>query len=155
MNARREITGALILLLFGAGYLAYSTEYPLDTWNNPGPSAFPLLMGSLLILVASGHLIHSLRIRKRHEQGENAQPAKKPLSVSRPLILAGYLTLYVLLIQWAGFFLSTAAFVMMSSRLMGAEGWPKPFVLGIGVDLFCYWVFEGWLKLSLPKGFLL
>jgi putative tricarboxylic transport membrane protein len=154
MNTRKEITSTLVLLLFGAGYLAYSTEYPVDTWNNPGPSVFPLFVGGVLVLLAFGHLIQSLGIRKREEREENAQPAKKPLIVSRPFILVGYFILYVLLIQWAGFFVSTAAFVMMSSRLIGAEDWARPLALALVVDLFCYWVFEVWLKLSLPRGFL-
>jgi putative tricarboxylic transport membrane protein len=154
MSTRKEITSTLVLLLFGAGYLAYSTEYAMDTWNNPGPRVFPLFVGGVLVLLAFGRLIQSLRIRKRAEREEDAQLTKKPLGVFRPLILVGYFILYVLLIQWAGFFVPTVAFVMMSSRLMGAEGWPRPLALGIGVDLFCYWVFEGWLKLSLPRGFL-
>ena len=155
MSTRREIISTLVLLLFGAGYLAYSTEYPLDTWNNPGPSVFPLLVGGVLVLLALGHLMQSVRIRRRDEGEESARPTKKPLSLSRPFILVGYSILYILMIEWAGFLVSTFAFVTMSSRLMGAEDWPRPLALGIAVDLFCYWVFEVWLKLSLPRGFLL
>jgi putative tricarboxylic transport membrane protein len=152
MSTRKEITSTLVLLLFGVGYLAYSTEYPVDTWNNPGPSVFPLFLGGALVLLALGHLIQSLRTRKREE--ENVPPAKKTLRVSGPSLLVLYFILYVLLIQWAGFFVSTLAFVVLSSKLMGAEDWPRPVALGIGVDLFCYWIFEVWLKLSLPEGFL-
>ena len=154
MTTRKEIISTLVLLLFGAGYLAYCTEYPMDTWNNPGPSVFPLFVGGVFVLLAFGRLIQSLWSRKTEEQQENVQPTKRPLKVSRPLILVGSFILYVLLIQWAGFFVSTVAFVFTSSRLMGAEGWARPLALGIGVDLFGYWVFESWLRLSLPKGFL-
>ena len=154
MSTRKEITSTLVLLLFGAGYLAYSTEYPMDTWNNPGPRVFPLFAGGVLILLAFGHFIHSLRSRKREEQEEDAQPTKKPLRASRPSILVGYFILYVLLIQWAGFFVPTVAFVMMSSRLMGARDWVRPLVLALGVAFFCYVLFEVWLKLSLPRGVL-
>jgi putative tricarboxylic transport membrane protein len=154
MSTRKEITSTLVLLLLGAGYLAYSTEYPMYTWNNPGPRVFPLIVGSVLILLTLGHLIRSLRFRKREEGEAESQPRKKLRNASRPSILVVYFVLYLLLIQWAGFFVSTLAFVVVSSRLLGAENWPRPVALGIGVDLFCYWVFEVWLKLSLPEGFL-
>ena len=154
MSTPREITSTLVLLLFGVGYLVYSTEYPMDTWNNPGPSVFPTFVGGAFVLLALVHLLQSLRIRERGEREENAQLKNKPLRVSRPFILVAYFIVYVLLIPWAGFFVSTVTFVIVSSRLMEAEGWLRPFALGMGVDLFCYWVFEGWLKLSLPKGFL-
>jgi putative tricarboxylic transport membrane protein len=154
MSTRKEITSTLVLLLLGAGYLAYSAEYPMDTWNNPGPRVYPVFVGGGLVLLAFGRLIQCLRIRKREKGEKHPHLTEKPLNVSRPFILVGYFILYVSLIQWAGFFVPTAAFVVMSSRLLGAQDWPRPLALGIGVDLFCYGIFEGWLKLSLPKGFL-
>jgi len=154
MSTRKEITTTLVLLLFGAGYLVYSTEYPVGAWNNPGPRVFPLFVGGVLVILAFGHFIQSLRSRKSEEREEIAQPTKKPLGASRPLFLAGVFVVYILMIEGVGFFVSTVAFVVMSSRLMGAKDWVRPLGLALGVALFCYLLFEVWLKLSLPRGLL-
>ena len=154
MNTRKEITSTLILLGFGAGYMAYGMQYPVDTWNNPGPSVFPLLVGGVFLILALSRLVQSLRRGRREEWEETPQPTKKPFAVSPPFVLVGCFIVYVLFIQWVGFLVSTCALVMLSSRLMGAQGWSRPIALAIGVDVFCYWVFEGWLKLSLPTGVL-
>jgi hypothetical protein len=109
MSTRKEIASTLVVLLFGAGYLAYSTEYPMGTWNNPGPRVFPLFVGGVLVLLAFGHFIQSLRSRKREEREEDAQPTKKPLRASRPFFLAAVFIVYILMIDGAGFFVSTVA----------------------------------------------
>jgi putative tricarboxylic transport membrane protein len=127
----------------------------MGTWNNPGPSVFPLFVGGVLILLAFGRFVQSLRSMKREEREENDRFTKKSLRASRPLFLAGVFIIYILMIKGAGFFVSTIAFVVLSSRLMGAKDWVRPLVLALGVALFCYLLFEVWLKLSLPRGLLL
>jgi hypothetical protein len=154
MSTRKEITTTLVLLLFGACYLAYSTEYPMNSWNNPGPRVFPLLAGGTLAILAVCRLIQTLRTWKKEKIQEGACSNRESLRASPPSSLVAFFIVYVLLIQWAGFFVSTVAFVMMSSRLMGAKDWVRPLVLALGVALFCYFLFEVWLKLSLPRGFL-
>jgi putative tricarboxylic transport membrane protein len=154
MTTRKEIISTLVLLLLGAGYLAYSTEYPMGTWNSPGPRVFPLFVGGILVLLAFGRFVQSLQFRKREEREEDDQLTKKPLRASRPLFLAGVFIMYILMIKGAGFFVSTVAFVVVSSRLIGAKDWVRPFVLALGVVFFCYLLFEVWLKLSLPRGLL-
>jgi hypothetical protein len=37
---------------------------------------------------------------------------------------------------------------------MGAKGWAKPIALSAGVNLFCYFLFVAWIKLSFPRGIL-
>jgi len=152
MSTRKEITTTLVLLLFGAGYLTYSTEYPMGTWNNPGPRVFPLFVGGVFVLLAFVQFIQSLRSRKREEREEDDRLRKKSLRASRPFFLAGVFVVYILMINGAGFFVSTVAFVVVSSKLIGAKDWVRPLVLALGVSLFCYVLFEVWLKLSLPRG---
>jgi chromosome condensin MukBEF ATPase and DNA-binding subunit MukB len=62
--------------------------------------------------------------------------------------------IYLTMIRWVGFFVSTFLFVIVISRLFGGKGWAKPIALSMGVNVFCYFLFEVWLKLSFPAGFL-
>jgi hypothetical protein len=158
---RKEITGSLVFILFGTGYLAYNTAYSIDTWNNPGPGVFPLIVGGVFILLAVFQLIQDLRRPKRQEGRENTgfrvKSAKAILQERRgikPLLLVMVFAIYLLMIRWVGFFASNFIFVIVSSRLLGAKDWGRPSALALGICLFCYMLFEVWLKLSLPKGLL-
>ncbi len=73
---------------------------------------------------------------------------------AKVLILTSLLVLYILMMQWIGFFVSTFLLVILSSRLMEAKDWVRPIVLSVGVCLFCYFLFVVWIKLSFPKGIL-
>jgi hypothetical protein len=42
MNPRKDIASSLVLILFSMTFLIYTTRYPLETWESPGPAVFPL-----------------------------------------------------------------------------------------------------------------
>lgn len=161
MSSRKEITSGLVFILLGLGYLAYNLKYPLDTLNNPGPGLFPLIIGGLFTLLAIYQLVHVLRISIPEErEGKVQLQSVKGIPhgwkrESRPLILAGAFVLYLILIPWAGFFVSNFLFVVICCRLMGARDWKRPLSLAAGINLFCYLLFDIWLKLSLPRGHLI
>ncbi len=161
MVTPKEIASSLVFILLGVGYLAYNMSYSIDTWNNPGPGVFPLIVGGVLILLAVGQLIQTLRKPGKQDDRKSAgfrfKSVRAFLSKSgeiKPLILVGVLVIYLLLVQGVGFFISNFIFVVVSSRLMGAKDWARPSALALGICLFCYLLFEVWLKLSLPGGLL-
>jgi putative tricarboxylic transport membrane protein len=161
MILRKEITSSFIFILLGAGYLVYNTKNPLDTLNNPGPGLFPLILGVMLTLLAIYQMIQALQKNRVKEYQGKVQPQSVQGALqswkneSGPLILAGAFAIYIILIPWMGFFISNFLFVVICSRLMGARDWKRPLFLAIGIDLFCYLLFEIWLKLSLPRGHLI
>jgi putative tricarboxylic transport membrane protein len=162
MTPRKEIVSSSILILFSLTFLMYTTRYPLDGWESPGPAVFPLLSGGVLLLLSAWQLIHAFLAPKTPErEGEKGSKVTALKSFfnrnqgeRKVLILASLLVLYILMMQWIGFFVSTFLLVILSSRLMEAKGWFRPVVLSIGIDLFCYSLFEVWLKLSFPRGLL-
>ena len=52
MTPRKDIASSLVLILFSLTFLIYTTRYPLDDWESPGPAVFPLLLGAVLLLLA-------------------------------------------------------------------------------------------------------
>jgi putative tricarboxylic transport membrane protein len=161
MNARKEISGGLVLLLLGIGYLAYNTQYPMDTWSNPGPAVFPLIVGGVFILLALAHLVQGVRQGGWGDSGESSgsrtgffRSVLQGCRESKAFTLIVIFILYLFLMKGVGFYLSSLLFVGVSSRLIGAKDWTKPLALAVGIDLFCYLLFEAWLKVSLPKGLL-
>jgi len=162
MDSRKERKVALGFLLVGAGYLAYNTRYPLDSWNNPGPGVFPLIVGVTFLLLSAWQLRSTFRIpqnglESQEKQREHARVKAfvRGHAEARPFLLILVFSLYILLIKGIGFFPSNFLFVVATSRLLGARDWVRPIGLAGGIDLFCYLLFEVWLKLSLPKGMFL
>ena len=150
MMVRRETAAGIVVLLTGVVFLLYNMKYSLGQWANPGPGVFPLIVGGVWVALAIGHLVSNLR---RHKT-----PAKDLLEENKgktkALFMIGALVLYLLIVKWAGFFVTTFLFVVISSRLAGAREWGRPLALSIGINLFCYLLFGMWLKLSFPKGIL-
>ncbi|MHB9099739.1 MAG: tripartite tricarboxylate transporter TctB family protein [Syntrophales bacterium] len=162
MNPRKEIASSLALILFSMIFLLYTIRYPLDDWENPGPAVFPLILGGILLALASGQMIRALLASKQPgragEKGRGIGAVKKFLrengGEAKVVILTAMLILYILLMQWLGFFVSTFLLVVFTSRLIEAREWGKPLALSVGVCLFCYLLFEVWIKLSFPRGIL-
>jgi len=162
MTPRKEIASSLVLILFSMTFLIYTTRYPLETWESPGPAVFPLLLGGILLILASGQLIRAFLAPKiagpAGEHDSTINGLKKFLhdnkGEAKVLSLTALLILYILMMQWIGFFVSTFLLLILSSRLMEAKDWGRPIALSLGVGIFCYLLFDVWLKLSFPRGIL-
>ena len=162
MAIRKEIVGSLVFILFGVGFLCYGLNYPLDQWANPGPGVFPLIVGVTLVILAAWQLLHSFWKLKpsagREKGGEAITSARDYLQrnkgETKALIMIAVFVIYLLMVHWVGFFVSNFLFVVISSRLMKEKDWRGPIALSAGISLFCYVMFEIWLKLSFPRGIL-
>lgn len=163
MTPRKEIASSLTLILFSVVFLVYTTHYPIDDWESPGPAVFPLLLGTVLLILAAGQFVRVLWMLRR--QPPPAGEKTPWIAVLRRFLrdndaerqvflLVAVLFLYVLLMPWVGFFVSTFLLVIASSRLMEARNWGPPVILSLAMGLFCYFLFEVWIKLSFPRGFL-
>jgi putative tricarboxylic transport membrane protein len=156
---RKEMASSLVLLLFGLGYLLFDLKYSLDTWANPGPGIFPLMAGGVLVILSVYQSVQVFRRRRRGE-GEGTCVGNRSIlellkaAERKPLLMIGLFVIYLLMVQWVGFFISDFLFVVFCSKLIGAKGWGRAVAFSAGVNLFCYFLFEVWLKLSFPRGVL-
>ncbi len=161
MTNINKVIDSIIILCFGCFYLLYNTTYPIDQLNNPGPGIFPFVVGSILVILVIYQLIKTLKEppskRKLKDSFFNFKFIKGLLTEGqkpKPFFLGIGLALYIFIIKWIGFYISTFFFVIFSSRLMGAEDLKKPTVLAMGINIFCYLLFNVILKLSFPRGIL-
>ena len=152
MVVRRDTAAGIVVLLTGVVFLLYNMKYSPGQWANPGAGVFPLMVGGVWVVLAVWHLVSVLRKHKA--------PARETLQESetkgrtKALFMIGALVFYLLIVKWAGFFVTTFLFVVICGRLAGAREWGRPLALSIGINLFCYLLFGMWLKLSFPKGIL-
>jgi hypothetical protein len=152
MVVRRDTAAGIVVLLTGVVFLLYNMKYSLGQWANPGPGVFPLMVGGVWVVLAVWHLVSVLRKHKA-PAGETL-PESETKGRTKALYVIGALVFYLLIVKWAGFYITTFLFVVVCSRLAGAREWVRPLALSIGINLFCYLLFGMWLKLSFPKGIL-
>ena len=154
MAIRKETASSLVVVLSGAFFLFYGLTYPLDQWENPGPGVFPLMVGAVWTILALCQLIRSFRMPSPGDETAGRQKGFHSLVESKPLLLIVAFVIYLLMVKWVGFFVSNFLFVIVINRLFGGRSWIKSIALSAGVNVFCYFLFEVWLKLSFPAGFL-
>ena len=162
MAVRKEIISSLVLLLFGLLFLFYGLQYPFDELANPGPGVFPFLVGAVLVILAGSQFLRSIKkkIAQRGRENEGTDGTRSLLDTlrdsgeARVVFMIAVFVVYLLLVKWVGFFVSNFFFVILSSRLLGSKNWMNPSILSVGIGLFCYLLFEVWLKISFPKGIL-
>jgi hypothetical protein len=164
MAIRKEILGDAALISFGIVFLAYNRQYSMDTMANPGPGIFPLIIGVVLVGLGVWQLVLDW---VRPAQSDCEEKGRGSISIRSlrgclrkdnaergVLLMIGSFIIYLLAVQWIGFFVSNIIFVVIASRIMGARNWGGPVALSAGIAVFCYFLFEVWLKLSFPRGIL-
>lgn len=151
MQRRADRIISIILIAIGAGYLAYNTRYNWGTAEAPGPGFFPFVMGLLLLLLSLRLLaatVFSAATAKPATDGE----ADGPLAWRRPALMVAILVLYILILDQAGYPLSTLALLLVSFRVLGATGWLKSTAISVGLVAFTYLLFVVWMQVPLPAG---
>lgn len=161
MGASKQIISFLVLILFGIVFLGVNTRYAFGTLADPGSGVFPLVAGLSLVALACWELFQATRPLKGEARkvtgpataGEGKGAGKA--AETKVFLLIFVIALYIAGVQRVGFLTSTFVLVLTTSRLSGARDWSRPVLLGLGILLFCYLLFEVWLKLALPRGWLI
>jgi putative tricarboxylic transport membrane protein len=146
-----RVTGAVLVALGGAAAIVGS-RLPGVPGQDVGPSAFPLVIGSGLIIC--GVLI-ALGIGRSFEaqEEEEAGPGPWRLGGLRALIPPALLTFYVYASEPLGFLLTGAIMVFVAALALGAR--PRLAVpIAIVAPLLVHLAFYKLLRVPLPAGVL-
>ena len=151
MKKTDQCSGLILLIL--AGFICCgSILLPYGNIHNPGPGFFPLWLGIILGALSIGLLLQSARRKEGVRVLGDILPEKVRWQKVLWVLIA--LVLYGCLMNIFGFLIVT--FFLMAFLLRFIEPQPWKSVIGwtlVG-SLGCYLVFEVWMKLRLPKGFL-
>ena len=147
-----SLLGTSILILF-----LTRSVHSIGLGNNfdPGPKTFPIGISALLLI---GAIVEFSKLQKAVP---NPQDSSKGGTAKAVILLLCTFLIYVALVPWAGFSLST---VVMATIMMVQLGnpWKLPFgvsvilILGVSVILtsLVYLLFIKLLKVPLPGGIL-
>ncbi len=142
-----------ILLLVIAGFICRgSLSLSYGHIHNPGPGFYPFWLGIILGAMAMGLVLKTTR----QKEGARALRAilsekvrwEKVLFVLIALILYGYL------MNFLGYLIVTFLLLAFLLRFIEPQPWRSVIGWTLVGSLGSYLVFEVWMKLRLPKGFL-
>ena len=151
MHLSDRVTGAVLVALGGAAALVGS-RLPAVPGQDVGPAAFPLVIGSGLVIC--GTLI-ALGIGRSFEvpEEEEAGPGPWRLGGLRALIPPALLTFYVYASEPLGFLLTGGIMVLVAALVLGAR-LRLAVPIAIVAPLLVHLAFYKLLRVPLPAGVL-
>jgi hypothetical protein len=154
MIGRDGISGLLVL---GACVVLYALTYRIE--GNPlvaiGPAFYPRLVfivtGVLAVLMVASDVLG--RRKRKAVAAKAAGPRPNYVLVVATFVV---FVVYVMLMPYIGFRLSTFAFVLAMRVLLdwpaNAKSWIGALALAAGTTLVTWYVFEQYLAVLLPRG---
>jgi putative tricarboxylic transport membrane protein len=134
------LAGPALMLAAGLGFaLGAVAALDLGSWRRMGPGAFPLIVGSLLALLALAALVRELGA-----PGEVARP--DPRAVAG---VAVGVAVFAFVTPLFGVLPGAALSVLGTSTVTGAPGWPARLALAAAVAVGVWAVFVAALGLPL------
>ena len=147
------------IVLLGTSILTFTLSGSIQAIGlgdnlDPGPKAFPIGLAALLAL---GGLIELWLSRIETNQDLKMQiPSNRVETVSNPrtvLLLLACFLVYVLLVPWLGFALSTVVMAPAMMILLG-NSWKQSLLVSIILIIVIYALFVVLFKVPLPGGVL-
>ena len=149
--ARTVVVDLVVAVInFGLGALVSWDSYRLGTsWGAEGPQAgyFPFYIG-LLICLASAVVFGQSFAKLGHDR----QVFVEREQLKQVMIILLPSAAYVLGIELAGIYVSSAVFICLFMRLIGRYAWTRSGAVGVAVSAIAFPLFEIWFTIPLPKG---
>ena len=150
MWSRTDIVESVLLTLVGIGVVIEAIRLQVGTPLMPQPGFFPLLGGSLLIVLSLIFLVRAWLAR-----GETSrQPREAFGELRRPLILVVSMGLYTAVLEWMGYILPTLLITALILRVLGVTSWKELGLASLGISVGTYFLFGRILGIELPTGVL-
>ncbi|MDP3614853.1 MAG: tripartite tricarboxylate transporter TctB family protein [Rubrivivax sp.] len=119
------------------------------TTDGPGSGYFPFYIGVLISISALGILFQAL-FSKSRDTGTFAT-VKQTKQVASVLIPAA---IYVLAVTFLGLYLASAIYIAFFMIILGKYSPVKSVLVGVGVSVYFFLMFEVWFTVPLYKGML-
>ena len=131
----------IVYLAFGSATIIISRDYSMGTALKMGPSYFPTILGSLLILIGIISLVRSF-VKPGTPFGVFA--LKGLILIIASIILFGFI------VRWVGLVIALPILVIISSYASIQFRWKYSLALAAGLTIFCILVFLKGLGVPLP-----
>ena len=150
---RDEIIGGIILFIFGVITALLSLQMPIGTFRAAGTGLFPLLLG-IFLMILSGAFLLNLFLRKKKELGRKGLEMEIHGSARNVILFLATMALATLFLNPLGYPLVSFLLMVALLRILGTRRWTFNILLSLVTAAASYFLFVGWLKIPLPKGWI-
>jgi putative tricarboxylic transport membrane protein len=149
MNAER--VGGVFWLVFGLLVIYGSFRLELGSLQAPGSGFLGFLAGVFVSLMALIVLVQSFFSQ---QPSETLAALWRGMKWHKPLAVALLVLGYNLALERLGFILTAIVFLMIMFKGIEKFSWAKSLIVTFAVVACSYLLFQTFLKVSLPQGFL-
>ncbi len=140
-----------IFWLVLSGYIVFqSYRLGIGSIKDPGPG-FIFFYSAVFIGILSIIILVSSAVKAQKESESNAFENVHWLKVLLPF---AYILMYAITLERVGFTLSTFLIIFLFLKTVESKRWFTAIFAGAAASLCTYAIFELWLHVRLPKGFL-
>jgi len=145
----RDRMSTLILLVVAISICFGSVRLSLGSFHKPGPGFFSFLAGAILGSLSLIVFLKSFKGLPGEEKKAFWPNPRRTLKITYVLIA---LILYIIGMEYLGFFFSTLLFLGFLLRGIEPQRWLVVFVWSILGSIISYGIFKHWLGIPLPGG---
>lgn len=135
------------IVLLSILMMVLSLSYGIGTPGKPGSGLYPFAIGLFIFPLSLSLFISSLRSRKK---GSVLNREETMIFLS----FVGACAFWIIAMPYLGYPVVTLLATFFLFKIMKLEGWLKPVILSAGMALFIFILFDYWLYIDLPRGFL-
>lgn len=144
-----QVITYLFFLIIGAAYFVESLRLPLGTKAAPAAGFYPLIVGTLFIVLILTLLISTA---KKGDKEIEAFPEGK--NRIRVIAVSIILIFFVILLKPLGYIVSSLGLLILILKILGLKSWWKIFLISIITSVISYYIFEKILAIPFPPGIL-
>jgi putative tricarboxylic transport membrane protein len=142
----------LALSILAAGMIWAALGLPYGNVHNPGPGFFPFWLGVILVAMAIALFVQTTRGKESERTLRDI--LEEDVRWGKVLLVLAALVLYAFLMDYIGFLIVTFLLMILLLRFIEPQPWKIVIGWALAGSVGSYLIFEVWMKLRLPKGFL-
>jgi len=148
----REFLSAIFLGVIGLLFCIGGLSVGIGSLASPGEGFLPLVAGATLLLLSLAFAIQRFSGKGPRRDVKSFWPEAK--SKLRVAYVLGAILIYVAVFEWMGFALATFILFLFLLKTIDPVSWPNAFLLSFLVTLFGFFLFQVWLHVQLPEGWI-
>lgn len=141
-----DLVAVAALLALSAVVFVVSGDFPAGQEGDPGAAFFPRFIAGAIALFAL--LQAADYLRSEREQLHEIDPG----TAKRLVVVGAFPVVYVLLMPFVGFLVTTIAFLVAFMWYSGARSIPVVAGSSVGITLALHYVFGAFFRIPLPEG---
>ena len=142
-----ELGVAGLMIAFALAVIAGSMRVGFRwAFDGPQPGFFPFYVGLFILGSSIANFVQAWMERSNGRLFAEWGQLGTVMSVVVPAAV------YVALVPWLGIYASSALLIGLFMKWLGRYGWGMVLLIGIGVPVATFIVFERWFLVPLPKG---